>query len=118
MEEAPDRSGRFFIIEQRGRIVVLGKDDSGSDAKEFLNIVDRKPLVENEEGLLGFACHPKFKDNGRFYIFYSQQNPKRSVISEVKVSSADPNVADISSAASESPTRTRVANAAEAQGRR
>jgi glucose/arabinose dehydrogenase len=65
--------------------------------KEVLNIVDRKPFVENEEGLLGFAFHPKFKENGRAYIFYSQQNPKRSVVSELTMSGKDRDVFDLSS---------------------
>src|SRR5436190_2101579 len=50
MEEAPDGSGRCFVIEQQGRVLVARKDTDGSGAKEFLNIVNRKPFVENEEG--------------------------------------------------------------------
>ena len=97
MEDAPDGSGRVFVVEQQGRILVTRKGGDGAGAVEFLNIVERKPLVENEEGLLGMAFHPQFKSNGLVYIFYSQQNPKRSVIGELKVSATDSNKADISS---------------------
>ncbi|MDB6028875.1 MAG: gdhB 2 [Verrucomicrobiales bacterium] len=94
--EAPDGSKRIFVVEQRGRILIMPKDRSASEAKTFLDISDRKPFDKNEEGLLGFAFHPKYKRNGKFYIFYSQQDPKRTVISEFKVSK-DADVADKSS---------------------
>ena len=97
MSEAPDGSGRFFIVGQDGRIVIARKSTAGADATEFLNIVERKPHVGNEEGLLGFAFHPQFKTNGLFYIYYTQHNPRRSVISEFKVSATDANKADMAS---------------------
>lgn len=95
LEDVPDASGRFLLLEQQGRVLSVQKGSDGSQATEFLNIVDRKPLVENEEGLLGVACHPQFARNGRIFIYYTQQNPKRSVISELKVSASASSVIDL-----------------------
>ena len=53
---------------------------------------------------MSIAFHPGFKTNSLFYIYYNQQNsnrtgqfPRRSVISEFKVSTADPDRADLAS---------------------
>ena len=43
------------------------------------------------------AFHPKFAANGKFYVYYSQQEPKRSVVSEFTVAKAHPNQADMTS---------------------
>ena len=108
MSEAPDGSGRFFVVYQDGKILIVKKGSDGSDAKEFLNIEDRHPYFANEDGLLSIAFHPGFKTNGLFYIYYNQKNssdqhssplnyPYRSVISEFKVSADDPDKADMNS---------------------
>ena len=97
MSEAPDGSGRFFIVEQQGRILTVNKGSNGAQVTEFLNITARNPMVDNEEGLLSLTFSPQFKANGLFYIYYNQQNPRRSVISEFKVSSNDSNKADLAS---------------------
>jgi glucose/arabinose dehydrogenase len=108
MSEAPDGSGRFFIVYQDGKILIVKKNSDGGDAKEFLNIEDRQPHFENEDGLMSIAFHPGFKTNGLFYVYYNQKNPDdqhtqpqnypyRSVISEFKVSADDPDKADMKS---------------------
>ena len=94
MEEAPDGSGRFVVVEQDGRILWVRKGTGGSDAKELLNIEDRHPHVSTEQGLLSLAFHPGFKTNGLFYIFYCQQGPRRTILSEWRISSSDPDLAD------------------------
>ena len=97
MEVANDGSGRYFVVEQKGRIVIVPKGSDGKETKEFLNIVDRKPMESNEEGLLGLAFHPHFRTNGLFYVYYNQHNPRRSVLSEFKVSATDSNKSDVAS---------------------
>ncbi len=94
--EAPDASQRLFVVEQAGRIHILPRDRKARETKVFLDISDRKPFEKNEEGLLGLAFHPEFKSNHKFYIYYTQQNPKRSVISEIEVSPDNPDAADLS----------------------
>ena len=94
LESAPDGSGRLFLVEQAGRILILPKDRAATNTVTFLDITARKPYVQDEEGLLALAFHPRFKENGKFYVFYSQQAPMRSVVSEFTVSKADANKAD------------------------
>jgi len=106
MAEAPDDSGRLFVVYQPGRIMVTKKGSDGGDAKTFLDITDRHPDFENECGLLSLAFHPGFKTNGLFYIYYNQRNPAsqnlqplnfpcRSLVSEFQVATNDPDAADL-----------------------
>src|SRR6266404_3427639 len=95
MEEAPDGNKRLFVVEQGGKVFTFPRERDARDPKAFLDITDRKPQEQNEEGLLAYAFHPQFKTNGLFYIYYSQQAPKRSVLSEIQVSKSDSNKADL-----------------------
>lgn len=96
MEEIPDGSKRVIVIEQDGKVFLFARDSGAKDPKTFLDLTPRKPHVQNEEGLLAFTFHPKFKDNGLLYLYYSQQAPKRSVLSEVHISKSNPDQADLS----------------------
>ncbi|MCX6352699.1 MAG: PQQ-dependent sugar dehydrogenase, partial [Bacteroidetes bacterium] len=97
MGVANDGSNRLFIIEQKGsiRIIKNGK----LLPTPFLDIskkTDHGNFFYSEKGLLGIAFHPKYKTNGKFYIFYStststKKMDNKSVIAEytVAVPSAD-----------------------------
>jgi quinoprotein glucose dehydrogenase len=95
----PDGTNRLFLVQQRGKIVILPKDESGSTASVFLDVSDRglaAPKGDFEMGLLGLAFHPKFKENGKFYVYYTGTDMMRSIISEFQVSKSDPSKADMS----------------------
>ncbi|HTD66159.1 MAG TPA: PQQ-dependent sugar dehydrogenase [Candidatus Limnocylindria bacterium] len=96
--EAPDGSGRKFVLEQRGRVLILPEEQSATNVTVFLDISDRKPYASNEEGLLGLAFHPQFKTNRKFYVYYSLQKPQRhTLVSEFTVAKGDSRKADIAS---------------------
>jgi glucose/arabinose dehydrogenase len=97
MEELPDGSKRMILVEQAGRIWLLPADRNSGEKTIFLDISARKPLVQNEEGLLAFAFHPQFRSNGKFYIYYTQQSPKRNLLTELQVFKSDPSAGDLSS---------------------
>ncbi len=95
-----DGTGRTFLVAQKGVIHILPKDEGGGETKEFLDISDRTLYKdkENEQGLLGLAFHPKFKENGQFFVYYSTtEKPLTTVISRFRVSKDDPNRADADS---------------------
>lgn len=85
----PDGSNREFLALQRGQVLILPKDEQAGEAKTFLDLSPRGMEAANgkfEEGLNGLAFHPKFAENQLFYLSYTQQKPKRLVISEMKAS--------------------------------
>ena len=96
-QHAGDDSKRIFVVEQRGVISVFQNDSKTAEKSEFLEIESKVDDSGNEEGLLGFAFHPDFKNNGYFYVNYTASSPNRTVISRFNVSSANPNQADPSS---------------------
>lgn len=62
------------------------------DLNQAVSYKDR----ENEEGLLGLAFQPEFKENGKFYFYYTtSERPHVSIISEFQRD--DPNRGDIAS---------------------
>jgi glucose/arabinose dehydrogenase len=102
--EAPDGSGRRFVVDQVGviRILTVG----GNLLPEpFLDLRSRiVPLMPafDERGVLGLAFHPGYAGNGRFFVYYSA--PLRpgapagydhtARVSEFRVSAANGNRAD------------------------
>ena len=93
---AGDQSNRLFVVEQAGVIKVFENNESVNAANIFLNISNRV-TSGGELGLLGLAFPPKFNESGFFYVYYTTDNPLRSVISRFSVSQTDKNRADVNS---------------------
>lgn len=105
---SPDNTKRLFIIDQIGKIWIV--DSNGNRlTTPFIDISGQMVTLNpnyDERGLLGFAFHPQYATNGRFFIYYQRPpNPggptpatswnNLSRISEFRVSSGNANVADM-----------------------
>lgn len=104
MTEAPDNSGRLFIVDQTGLIWIV-QSDRRLHPEPFLDLRDQIVNLKKEHeerGLLGLAFHPDYENNGRFFVYYSaplrEEAPTgwdhTSHISEFRVSEDNPNAAD------------------------
>lgn len=90
---AGDGSGRLFVIEKTGTIAIL--KDGQRTAAPFLDISSLITDNGSEQGLLGLAFHPKYSENGIFFVYYTASNGDNT-LARYKVSSS-PDAADPSS---------------------
>ncbi|MEO8700638.1 MAG: PQQ-dependent sugar dehydrogenase [Kofleriaceae bacterium] len=103
---APPNDPRLFVIEQTGAIRIFENEillpapflDLSADASG--------PVIgtnESENGLLGLAFHPRYAQNGTYFVTYTARlsgdpaNPQRDVLARCQVSATDPNKSEASS---------------------
>ncbi|HEY4328655.1 MAG TPA: PQQ-dependent sugar dehydrogenase, partial [Phycisphaerae bacterium] len=108
----PGEKDRLFIVSKTGTIDVVTDLDGKNGGPKKSQFMDLNPYLrakgwtlgqQVEWGLLGLAFHPKFKENGCFYITYSpnMRENNRNVgfdrLARFSVSKDDPNKADMTS---------------------
>lgn len=98
---AGDGSDRLFVVEQAGIVRWFSQKEESPSSRVFVDISDRVSRRGNEEGLIGFAFHPNFEENGFVFCHYSsdqhrtgEKNVASNIISRFKISD-DPNVVDL-----------------------
>ena len=86
--------GRLFVVEQAGTIRVF--DGTRTLPTPFLDI---RSIVRSggEQGLLGVAFHPRYAENGFFFVNYTNSSGN-TVVARYRVSATDPDRADAGSA--------------------
>ncbi|GIW78704.1 MAG: hypothetical protein KatS3mg105_0511 [Gemmatales bacterium] len=97
LTHAGDGSNRVFVATQRGVIHVFPNHPNAEKTSIFLDLQDRVTYSDNtnEEGFLGLAFHPRYKENGQFFVFYTVKKPKlTNVLARFRVRKDDPNRAD------------------------
>jgi glucose/arabinose dehydrogenase len=74
---APGESKRFYVVSQGGQVTAV--DRRSGTKTQFLDVGARLvpvgilgPGSFDERGLLGLAFHPRYKKNGKFYLYTSE----------------------------------------------
>jgi glucose/arabinose dehydrogenase len=98
LTHANDGSNRVFVATQHGVIHYFDNDENKTqETKIFADLRDRVVYndKQNEEGFLGLAIHPKFKENGEVYVFYTTNTTKlTNIVSRFRVKKDNPNQLD------------------------
>ncbi len=96
-----DQSGRLFVVEQAGVIRVFesrGQEEDVKTSEVFLDIHQQVSRRGNEEGLIGIAFHPDFKNNGQLFVHYSSAKERQTnYLSRFQLHPDDPNRIDVES---------------------
>ena len=103
MEAVPDDSHRLFIADLSGKIMIL--KNGAVLPQPFLDVkskLEQKDTSAEVRALFGFAFHPQFASNKKFYVCYNapaliDTNSCTLVISEFTVSPANADSAILSS---------------------
>ena len=71
--QPPGDDGRWFVVEQAGRVLAFDNLATVTAAGEVIDITAR---VQDggERGLLGMAFDPQFASNGRVFLHYTRDN--------------------------------------------
>lgn len=80
------QSGEFFIASQNGIIYTVSSSNYSDKASIVIDL-RKKVWSGGDDGLLGFTLHPRYSSNGKMYVSYTTNNPRRLVISEFVVKS-------------------------------
>lgn len=83
----PDGSNRVFLATQSGKLFLATMPPQGSGKTLDIDLtnpfIDLTDVVhfDNELGLTGFAFHPNFGTNGRFFVAYNCDKSKSATCS-------------------------------------
>lgn len=92
---APIGDDRLFVVDQEGYVYVV--HDGVTNDEPFLDLTADVSFDNNEQGLVTIEFHPRFHENRRFFVFYTDLDGDARLV-EFQASASDPDRADPDSA--------------------
>lgn len=92
----PGDTARLFILEQDGRVRIFKGASLLPHPFLELGSLTRSPGSGGgwEEGLLGMAFHPRYAENGFFFVYHTDSTGRNNLIVRYRRSASDPDRAD------------------------
>ncbi len=85
LQNAGDGTNRLFVVQQGGLIRVFSNDAAVTSASTYLDLTS-KISSGSERGVLGLAFHPRFSENGYFFVNYTKVSTGATVIARYQAS--------------------------------
>lgn len=91
----PGETQRIFVVEHGGAIVMV-RDPSQPKREIFFDLSSIGPTFDREHGVLAMSFHPRFAENGFFYVWFSVRagNQRSNRLARFKVSDRNAFVGD------------------------
>ncbi len=88
LDLVPTAPGRWLVVEQAGTVRAVLSDA----ATEAPLVYDQRAAIlsvksggHNEEGLLAMTLHPRAAENGRVFLYWCADKPRRTVLGEARI---------------------------------
>ena len=75
-----DDHRHLWVMEQAGTVWIVDKQSGQRLDQPFLRLNDRVSRKGNEQGLLGLAFAPDFRQSGRFYVNYTDKEMHTCIV--------------------------------------
>lgn len=88
-----DATNRLYVVERAGRVYTFDNDPAVG-ARTLCLDISSKITTQTEGGMLDIAPYPHFRFLRPFYVTYTAESPRRTVLSRFETIPGNPNVAD------------------------
>lgn len=65
--------GKSYVVERGGLILEFEDSADARESNIFADLTNKVSVSATERGLLGFAFHPDYEDNGLYYVNYTTE---------------------------------------------
>ena len=84
------RNGRWYVVERLGVVRSFEDRDDAGGSSTVIDLASLEHLytLNNDDGLMGLALHPRFEDNGEVFLSYTAPTRADGFVYEYRIDRA------------------------------